>query len=138
MAFSEVFDKVSHSLLVHKLHCYGIAGKVNAWIESFLADRKQSIVVNGARSEPAPVDSGETPRLCSWSKSVSFTHQQLADRTVINIKTLGLRYHLPQSDLYPRPTTSPTRPQQASIKGITTENVIPPQKVLHTTHDAPS
>ncbi|KAI8479428.1 hypothetical protein Bbelb_428470 [Branchiostoma belcheri] len=58
--FSKAFDKVSHSLLVHKLKYYrnGIDGKVNTWISEFLADRKQAVVVNGSRSEYVSVESG--------------------------------------------------------------------------------
>ncbi|KAI8510749.1 hypothetical protein Bbelb_116650 [Branchiostoma belcheri] len=56
--FSKAFDKVSHSLLVHKLRHYGIDGKVNAWIHEFLSNRKQAVIVNGAMSTYVPVESG--------------------------------------------------------------------------------
>ena len=58
MDFSKAFDKVCHSLLVHKLEQYGIIGKVNHWISSFLADRKQAVVVDGVSSSLVPVESG--------------------------------------------------------------------------------
>ena len=58
MDFSKAFDKVSHSLLIHKLDHYGIRGKTNAWIRSFLSNRKQSVVVEGEMSSEVPVDSG--------------------------------------------------------------------------------
>ena len=58
MDFSKAFDKVSHSLLVHKLHHYGIRGRVNRWIESFLLDRSQSVVVDGESSSCIDVESG--------------------------------------------------------------------------------
>ena len=58
MDFSKAFDKVSHSLLVHKLRQYGIPGRVNRWIENFLSDRKQAVVVHGSRSAFVPVESG--------------------------------------------------------------------------------
>ena len=52
------FDNVDHSLLTHKLHHYGIRGEVNTWIKNWLKDRKQSVVVDGEKSEPVSVDSG--------------------------------------------------------------------------------
>jgi hypothetical protein len=56
--FSKAFDSVSHSLLIHKLRHYGICGKVNSWIASFLSNRQQSVLVNGERSASVAVDSG--------------------------------------------------------------------------------
>ena len=58
MDFSKAFDKVSHSLLTHKLYHYGIRGKTNKWIQNFLSDRKQVVVVEGERSETIDVESG--------------------------------------------------------------------------------
>ncbi|KAK2167742.1 hypothetical protein NP493_1264g00008 [Ridgeia piscesae] len=56
--FEKAFDKVSHTLLVHKLRHYGIGGRLNAWIDSFLENRQQAVVVGGERSNFMPVDSG--------------------------------------------------------------------------------
>ena len=56
--FSKAFDKVSHSLLLHKLHHYGIRGDTNAWIKAFLTDRTQVVVVEGENSDPGKVESG--------------------------------------------------------------------------------
>ena len=58
MDFSKAFDKVSHSLLIHKLEHYGIKGKTNKWIEAFLEDRHQTVVVQGWESDRVSVDSG--------------------------------------------------------------------------------
>ena len=58
MDFSKAFDKVSHSLLLHKLHHYGIRGKTNRWIKSFLSERTQSVVVDGESSPSVDVQSG--------------------------------------------------------------------------------
>ncbi len=58
MDFSKAFDKVSHSLLLHKLNHYGISGKTNKWIQSFLENRSQSVVVEGESSSEIPVESG--------------------------------------------------------------------------------
>ena len=56
--FAKAFDKVNHSRLVMRLEHYGIRGKVNNWISSFLTDRQQAVVVDGSRSEFAGVKSG--------------------------------------------------------------------------------
>lgn len=58
MDFSKAFDKVSHSLIIHKLKHYGITGKTNEWIKNFLSDRTQSVVVEGETSTSIPVESG--------------------------------------------------------------------------------
>jgi hypothetical protein len=50
MEFSKAFDKVSHNFLTHKLKHYGIRGKVNNWIESFLSGRTQAVIVEGVKS----------------------------------------------------------------------------------------
>ena len=58
MDFAKAFDRVNHSLLVHKLHRYGIRDSTLAWIENFLEDRHQAVVVNGHRSSFISVRSG--------------------------------------------------------------------------------
>lgn len=56
--FAKAFDKVDHTLLLEKLHAYGIRGKLHAWFVSYLRNRNQTVVVNGKKSFPAPVISG--------------------------------------------------------------------------------
>ena len=56
--FAKAFDKVNHSLLVHKLEHYGVGGQVNQWINGFLSDRKQAVVVEGCKSDFTAVKSG--------------------------------------------------------------------------------
>ena len=58
MDFSKAFDKVSHSLLVHKLQHYVIQGKTNRWIKSFLSGRTQCVLVEGEKSSSIDVESG--------------------------------------------------------------------------------
>jgi len=58
MDFAKAFDKVSHSLLIHKLNRYGIKGKINKWIESWLSGRRQKVVVDGEQSDFISVESG--------------------------------------------------------------------------------
>jgi hypothetical protein len=58
MDFQKAFDKVNHSLLVHKLQHYGITGRSSVWIKNFLKNRQQAVVVDGATSKFVPVESG--------------------------------------------------------------------------------
>ena len=58
MDFAKAFDRVCHSLLIHKLSHYGITGQVNTWIKNFLADRRQVVVVDGDTSGSVAVESG--------------------------------------------------------------------------------
>ena len=55
MDFFKAFDKVSHSLLLHKLHYYDIQGELNSWIQNFLSNRKQAIV-QGDKSDYVAVE----------------------------------------------------------------------------------
>ena len=58
MFFTKAFDKVNHSLLVHKLNHYGIRGRIKDWIADFLSGRRQAAVVNRDRSKYIDVKSG--------------------------------------------------------------------------------
>ena len=55
---SSAFDRVDHKVLLEKLHNYGIRGNLLKWIQSFLSDRKQSVIFGGAYSNWASVTSG--------------------------------------------------------------------------------
>ena len=56
--YAKAFDKVDHALFVEKMKRFSIHPKLLKWIESFLVDRKQCVVVNGARSDEKSVISG--------------------------------------------------------------------------------
>ena len=56
--FSKAFDKVDFSIVLSKMKKLGISGKVYAWIEAFLTNRKQVVVVEGEHSDPVAVVSG--------------------------------------------------------------------------------
>ena len=55
---AKAFDKVSHQKLLHKIWGYGIRGKVYEWIEDFLHDRVQRVLLNGKPSKWNKVSSG--------------------------------------------------------------------------------
>ena len=56
--FQKAFDSVPHQRLLWKVKSYGIIGKVYSWIEAFLLDRQQKVIVNNAESSWASVISG--------------------------------------------------------------------------------
>ena len=58
MDFKKAFDTVPHQRLLRKLHATGIQGHTLKWIEAFLENRTQRVVVNGTESTPAEVTSG--------------------------------------------------------------------------------
>ena len=55
---AKAFDKVWHAGLLFKLKQLGIEGSILNWIESYLSDRSQSVVINGSRSEILPLQAG--------------------------------------------------------------------------------
>ena len=56
--FSKAFDVVPHQRLLIKLDHYGIRGNTKRWIQNFLTDRQQRVVVNGTPSAWEKVLSG--------------------------------------------------------------------------------
>ena len=56
--YAKAFDKVDHELLLKKLYGYGVRGKLLMWLNSYLSNRQQTVVVNGEHSIPAKVVSG--------------------------------------------------------------------------------
>ena len=44
--FQKVFDKVPHQRLLLKLNVHGIGGGLIDWIEQWLTDRRQRVVVD--------------------------------------------------------------------------------------------
>ena len=56
--FKKAFDKVPHQRLLKKVESYGIKGEILGWIQAFLSDRTQQVIVNGKSSEWKRVTSG--------------------------------------------------------------------------------
>ena len=55
---SKAFDRVPHARLLRKLHFYGIRGQLLTWLQSFLNERLQQVLVDGCCSSPCKVSSG--------------------------------------------------------------------------------
>ena len=58
MDCEKAFDKVPHKRLLTKLEAMGVTGGLLRWIEEFLNQRKQSVVVRGEKSTWRSVTSG--------------------------------------------------------------------------------
>ena len=58
--YAKAFDKVSHRLLILKLKAYGIDGKLLLWLEDYLRNRHQRVIVGNAASSWLEVLSGTT------------------------------------------------------------------------------
>ena len=56
--FSKAFDKVPHKRLLAKIQGIGIGSNLLKWVESWLTDRKQRVVLNGSSSSWENITSG--------------------------------------------------------------------------------
>ena len=56
--FQKAFDKVPHQRLLLKLKSHGMGNSIINWIEQWLSDRRQRVVVDGEVSSWKPVLSG--------------------------------------------------------------------------------
>ena len=56
--FQKAFDKVPQGRLLLKIKAMGIGSQMANWIESWLSDRKQRVVINGKCSGWSEVSSG--------------------------------------------------------------------------------
>ena len=55
---SEVFDRVWHTVLLHKLKSYGISGQIFGLISSFLSNRRHRVVLDGKSLHEHAVNAG--------------------------------------------------------------------------------
>jgi len=56
--FQKTFKKVPHARLLRTLEAHGLRGNLLRWIEAWLSNGKQRVVLNGVRSEWVDVLSG--------------------------------------------------------------------------------
>ena len=90
-----------HQRLLHKLEYYGVNAKRKNWIQSFLHNRQQRVILEGAASEQAPVLSGvpqgtilgpllfltyinDMPEMAKSSETKLFADDSLLFRTINN------------------------------------------------------
>ena len=65
--YAKAFDNVSHQLLLKKLRRYRFNERLISWIESFLAERYQQVVINGESSYSAQVRAVVYLRVPFWA-----------------------------------------------------------------------
>ena len=83
--FSKAFDKVPHIRLSKKLQYYGIQGTTQTWINNFLKDRKQQVVVDNATSSTTPVTSGVQQ---GTTRADTIPHLYYAIRNIVKKESL--------------------------------------------------
>ena len=55
---SKAFDKVWHEGIIHKLKCNGVSGNLLNFLENYLQNRKQRVVLNGTESNWKNIQAG--------------------------------------------------------------------------------
>ena len=71
--FQKALDSVLHARLLEKLKSYGISGSVLRWIQAFLSDHTQQVLVEGERSTWSAVTS--ISGICLRTAFVLTVHQ---------------------------------------------------------------
>ena len=71
--FQKAFDKVPHQRLILKLKSHGMGNSIINWIEQWLTDRRQRVVVNGEVSSWKSVWSA--PRICARAYFIFGIHR---------------------------------------------------------------
>ena len=56
--FSKAFDQIDHGILLRKINCIGIGGKLFEILKSYLSDRLQYVKIGNLKSKNSPVTSG--------------------------------------------------------------------------------
>ena len=83
--FSKAFDVAPHQRLLHKLDHYGIRGTTLNWIQNFLTNRTQKVVVDGSSSKSARVRSS-VPQGTVLGPLLFLTSLQRSPRRLVSLQ----------------------------------------------------
>ena len=67
---AKAFDSVWHRGLLAKLHAYGVTGRLQSWLTSYLNNRTQSVKLGPVLSDSIPICSG-VPRGSTLLRTVT-------------------------------------------------------------------
>ena len=56
--FQKAFDKMNHAMIIEKIRSFDFTGQCLKLLKNYLTDRKQTVRIGQAVSEPLPVHSG--------------------------------------------------------------------------------
>ena len=92
---SAAFDTIEHSILISRLETrFGVTGLALQWITSYLSDRTQQVVINGAISESAALLQGVPQGSVLGPILFTIYVSPLADIA----KRFGMQYHFYADD----------------------------------------
>ena len=74
LALEKAFDTPPHELLKCKFYGYGIGGRTLKWIDSFLCDRQQHVMVNRVKSDLGACFVGCPRGHRSWTSVILIVH----------------------------------------------------------------
>ena len=94
---SAAFDTVNHNILLERMESeFGLGGKVISWFASYLKNRIQHVVVNGARSISVGLNHGVPQGSVLGPKLFSMYTYPLGSI----ISRHGLKYHIYDTQIY--------------------------------------
>ena len=115
--YEKAFDTVPHQRLLKQLDSYGITSDLLCWIEDFLSDRKQKVVINDASSEIADVSSG-VPQGSVLGPLLFLIYVGDASKHVTNSLQTILKF-MPEYMKMNNPSTACKKISQAYLSGPT-------------------